>query len=122
MKCGLQKGMYKVMATGLAPEITFFEVDDPPRTESDGIVRSKPMSDDKEASWRSDYTIKPMDSHNLQRPETVESLFYMWRITGDIKYREWGWEMFKAFMKYTAVEDGAGFTSLSDANKIPPVG
>lgn len=113
-------GMYKVMATGLAPEITFFEIDDPPRMESDGLARSKPMSDDKDASWRSDYTVKPMDSHNLQRPETVESLFYMWRITGDIKYREWGWEMFKAFMKYTAVEDGAGFTSLSYANVVPP--
>ncbi|KAL8821635.1 MAG: hypothetical protein Q9191_007271 [Dirinaria sp. TL-2023a] len=113
-------GMYKVMATGLAPEITFFEIDDPPRMESDGVVRSKPMSDDKDASWRSDYAVKPMDSHNLQRPETVESLFYMWRITGDVEYREWGWEMFKAFMKYTAVEDGAGFTSLSDANVIPP--
>jgi hypothetical protein len=62
-----------------------------------------------------------MDNHNLQRPETVESLFYMWRITGDEMYREWGWEMFKSFMKYSAVEEGGGFTSLSDANVIPPV-
>ena len=62
-----------------------------------------------------------MDNHNLQRPETVESLFYMWRITGDEMYRGWGWEMFKSFMKYSAVEEGGGFTSLSDANVIPPV-
>ena len=44
----------------------------------------------------------------------------MWRITGDERYREWGWEMFQSFVKYTAAEDDAGFTSLSDANVIPP--
>ena len=35
-------------------------------------------------------------------------------------YREWGWEMFQSFLNYTAVEDGGGFTSLSNANTIPP--
>ena len=29
----------------------------------------------------------------MLRPETVESYFYMWRLTGDQKYREWGWEV-----------------------------
>ena len=29
--------------------------------------------------------------------------------------------MFKSFVNYTAVEDGGGFTSLSNANVIPPV-
>lgn len=114
------RGMYKVMATGLAPEITYFEIDSPPRTEGDAMIRSKEMTEGEDASWRSDYTVKPMDSHNLQRPETVESLFYMWRITGDVKYREWGWEMFEAFVKYTSSADGAGYTSLSNANVIPP--
>ncbi|KAK6865764.1 glycosyl hydrolase family 47 [Apiospora arundinis] len=45
----------------------------------------------------------------------------MWRITGERKYREWGWEMFKSFMNYTAIDDEGGFTSLSNANTIPPV-
>ena len=114
-------GMYKKMATGLAAEITFFEVNEPPHMESDGIRKSAEITDDEDAAWKNDYIIKPMDSHNLQRPETVESLFYMWRITGDEKYREWGWEMFKSFVKYTVAEDGAGFTSLSDANEVPPI-
>ena len=35
-----------------------------------------------------DFVIKPLDAHNLQRPETVESLFVMWRVTGDLVYRE----------------------------------
>jgi mannosyl-oligosaccharide alpha-1,2-mannosidase len=67
-----------------------------------------------------DLIVKPADSHNLQRPETVESLFYMWRITGDELYREWGWEMFENFVKHTIVENGGGFTSVSDVRTVPP--
>jgi hypothetical protein len=33
------------------------------------------------------------------RPETVESYFYLWRITKDPKYREWGWEMLQQIEK-----------------------
>ena len=29
----------------------------------------------------------------LLRPETVESYFYLWRLTHDPIYREWGWEL-----------------------------
>ncbi|KAH8815020.1 glycoside hydrolase family 47 protein [Xylogone sp. PMI_703] len=113
-------GMYKYMATGLAAEITHFNIDDPPLPE--GSPHNPPPDFDpaEDAEWRQDFNVKSNDVHNLQRPETVESLFYMWRITGDVKYREWGWEMFKSFMNYTAVPEGGGFTSLDNANKIPP--
>jgi mannosyl-oligosaccharide alpha-1,2-mannosidase len=112
-------GMYKVMATGLAPEIAYFNVHDPPPPES--ASHKTPATFDEDGEWRKDFVIKGNDVHNLQRPETIESLFYMWRITGDAIYREWGWDMFKSFMNYTAVEDGGGFTSLSNANIIPPL-
>ena len=114
-------GMYKVMVTGLAPEIAHFATNDPPHMESDGILESADLTDDPDAKWRKDYEIKHNDNHNLQRPETVESLFYMWRITGDVKYREWGWEIFKNFVKHTRADDDAGFTSLAHANEIPPM-
>ena len=116
-------GMYKVTATGLAPEITWFNIADPPRMESDGVLASSAdfSNTRSHAPWRDDFTIKPQDMHNLQRPETVESLFYMWRITRDEMYREWGWEMFKAFVAYSAADDGAGFTSLHNVNEIPPI-
>ncbi|TDZ60807.1 Mannosyl-oligosaccharide 1,2-alpha-mannosidase [Colletotrichum trifolii] len=114
-------GMYKWMATGLAAEITYFNVDNPPAPESASHHPPQTLDTDPNAKWRQDFEVHAMDVHNLQRPETVESLFYMWRITGDQKYRDWGWEMFKAFVNYTAVEDGGGFTSLSNANVIPPV-
>ena len=113
-------GMYKVMATGLAPEIAFFRIDDPPHTEADGILNSDELANSDDNGWKEDFIIKPQDSHNLQRPETVETLFYMWRITGNEMYRQWGWEIFQSFMNYTLVDDSAGFTSLANANKIPP--
>lgn len=113
-------GMYKFMATGLSAEITYFKIDTPAPPIS--AVHEAPMDfdPDPEADWRQDFSVNAQDVHNLQRPETVESLFYMWRITGDIRYREWGWEMFKSFTNYTAVKDGGGFTSLRNANVIPP--
>ncbi|KAB8274864.1 glycoside hydrolase [Aspergillus minisclerotigenes] len=60
-----------------------------------------------------------LDAHNLQRPETVESLFFMYRVTNDPVYRQWGLEIFKAFKEYTVVKDGEGYTSLHDATKLP---
>lgn len=111
---------YKVTATGLAAEITHFETHDPPAMMADGILTSpETLSSDAEAEWKKDLIIKPADSHNLQRPETVESLFYMWRITNDDIYREWGWEMFSSFVEHTAVDHKGGYTSINDVNSIP---
>lgn len=45
------------------------------------------------------------DRHNLLRPETVESLFYLYRFTKDRKYRDWGWEILQNFNKYTKVRE-----------------
>ncbi|KAK4168557.1 mannosyl-oligosaccharide 1,2-alpha-mannosidase [Cladorrhinum sp. PSN259] len=113
-------GMYKFTATGLAGEITYFKISNPPLNHTAPHQAPEEFDPDPEAEWRNAYEVRAFDSHNLQRPETVESLFYMWRITGELKYREWGWEMFKSFMNYTAVEEGGGFTSLQNANVIPP--
>merc|ERR1719486_1231402 len=54
--------------------------------------------------------------HNLLRPETIESLFYMWRFTKDPKYREWGWKMFLGFEKYTKVPTG-GYSGIKNVNQ-----
>ena len=62
----------------------------------------------------------PQDLSNILRPETVESLFYLYRLTGDSKYRDWGWNIFTAFEKHTKVSSGgyAGvWNVLNPANK-----
>lgn len=41
------------------------------------------------------------DPRYILRPEAIESIFYMWRITGDQKYQEIAWDMFAAVAKGT---------------------
>jgi hypothetical protein len=60
--------------------------------------------------------IKPADAHSLLRPEYVESLFYFYRITGDQKYRDWGWNVWTAIDRYARV-DGGGFSSMNDVTR-----
>jgi hypothetical protein len=112
-------GMYAVTKTGLAPEIAWFNANDEDIKPRPGERHSRATKDSIE-SWKEDFIVKPLDAHNLQRPETVESLFMMWRITEDPLYREWGWKIFQGFEKYTKLEDGKGYTSLNDVNAVPP--
>lgn len=112
-------GMYRVTKTGLAPEIAWFEADPDSLKPFPGSA-PLPRSGNSKPRWKMDYIIKPFDSHNLQRPETVESLFMMWRITKDPMYREWGWKIFTAFQKHTALKHGEGHSCLNNVNFIPP--
>lgn len=42
-----------------------------------------------------------------KRPEAIESIFIMYRITGDNYWREKGWAMFEAIRKHTKSNFGA---------------
>ncbi|XP_034027212.1 endoplasmic reticulum mannosyl-oligosaccharide 1,2-alpha-mannosidase-like [Thalassophryne amazonica] len=84
--------MYVQMETGLSPEIVHFNM-------HHGSTQ--------------DIDVKLADRHNLLRPETVESLFYLYRFTKDQKYRDWGWEILQNFNKYTKVSTG-GYTSINN--------
>ncbi|CAH9077003.1 unnamed protein product [Cuscuta europaea] len=53
-------------------------------------------------------------SWNILRPETVESLFYLWRLTGNRTYQDWGWNIFQAFEKNCRIE--SGYVGLKDVN------
>ncbi|EAU39466.1 mannosyl-oligosaccharide 1,2-alpha-mannosidase [Aspergillus terreus NIH2624] len=111
--------MYTVTDSGLSPEIAWFEVDEADLGPSSG-PSPRPSSRDDVNSWKHDIIIKPLDAHNLQRPETVESLFLMYRVTNDPIYRKWGWEIFRAFQRHTKVSDDQGYTSLQDVREVPP--
>lgn len=45
-----------------------------------------PSDESKKSKYVNDIIIKSADSHNLLRPETVESLFVLFRVTEDPKY------------------------------------
>merc|ERR1711935_820539 len=82
---------FYVNPTGLAPEISYFELND----------ASKP-----------DLDIHVNDRFSILRPETVESYFYLWRITKNEKYRRWGWEFFESLQQVAKVADG--YTSIGN--------
>ena len=48
------------------------------------------------------------------RPEVIESYYYAYRATGDVKYQEWAWDAFQAIVAVTRV--GSGFSSISNVN------
>nr|VDC61562.1 unnamed protein product [Brassica rapa] len=104
--------MYEVTATGLAPEIAYFHTEQ--AYSEDGLEGGN-----KSSMYAKDIIIHQADRHNLLRPETVESLFVLYRITKDTKYRDQGWQIFEAFEKYTKVKTG-GYTSLDDVTEVPP--
>uniref|UniRef100_A0A8C7X266 alpha-1,2-Mannosidase n=1 Tax=Oryzias sinensis TaxID=183150 RepID=A0A8C7X266_9TELE len=52
------------------------------------------------------------DRYYILRPEVIESYMYMWRLTHDPKYREWGWEAVEALERYCRVE--SGFSGIRD--------
>ena len=43
----------------------------------------------------------------LMRPEAVEAFFVLWRLTGNTKYREYGWGFFQAIEKWCKVKPSA---------------
>lgn len=51
----------------------------------------------------------------ILRPEVIESLYYLNKLTGDPIYREWGWEIFQSLEKYC--KSRYGYASLKDVNR-----
>ncbi|XP_064836009.1 mannosyl-oligosaccharide 1,2-alpha-mannosidase IA-like [Oncorhynchus masou masou] len=52
------------------------------------------------------------ERHYILRPEVVESYMYMWRLTHDPKYREWGWEALEALEQHCRL--ATGFSGVID--------
>ncbi|KAI5838014.1 glycoside hydrolase [Morchella snyderi] len=55
------------------------------------------------------------DAKWVLRPETVESYFYAYRITGNKMYQEWAWDAFNAFTEAAEVE--FGYAEVKDVTK-----
>eukprot|EP00096_Caligus_rogercresseyi_P002186 TRINITY_DN1417_c0_g1_i7.p1 TRINITY_DN1417_c0_g1~~TRINITY_DN1417_c0_g1_i7.p1 ORF type:complete len:421 (+),score=118.63 TRINITY_DN1417_c0_g1_i7:214-1476(+) len=88
MAKSLMETCYQTFATNpthLAPEITFFNY---------------------KSGSKKDFYVKSLDAHYLLRPETVESLWYMYYMTKDPIYQDWGWEIFQGIEKYTKYPHG----------------
>jgi mannosyl-oligosaccharide alpha-1,2-mannosidase len=72
-----------------------------------------------------EYTLEPGsspfrkvgDGRYVLRPEAIESIFYMYRITGESKYQDIAWDMFQAISTHTRTEFGNA--AISDVMKTP---
>lgn len=53
------------------------------------------------------------------RPETVESIFYLWRSTKNPMYREWAWEIFQSIEKHCKVPTG-GYSGIKGTDSDSP--
>ncbi|EDU47131.1 alpha-mannosidase IC [Pyrenophora tritici-repentis] len=73
-----------------------------------------------------DYTREPgaspfsniNDARYILRPEAIESVFYMYRITGDSTYQDKAWAMFEAIENNTSTRFGNA--AIRDMTKSPP--
>lgn len=54
----------------------------------------------------------------ILRPEAIESVFYMYRITGEQHWRDAGWKMFQAVERHTRTE--FGHSAIDDISKTHP--
>ncbi|KAI8364091.1 glycoside hydrolase [Blakeslea trispora] len=132
--------MYQSTATHLSPEVWSFDevVDYNPLTygkSEDDIWDSNSWTnwlhvqrpDVKIDTWEGSLnepielpkdSIRHFDVKYLLRPETVESLFMLFRITGDSVYREYGWEIYEAIEKHCKTP--TAYASLKDTSSRRP--
>ncbi|KAG5636779.1 hypothetical protein H0H81_006893 [Sphagnurus paluster] len=74
-----------------------------------GLHDTKPISYERDGSKiRKDYALRKTEY--LLRPETVESLYILWRVTGDLRWRERGRQIFHAIEK--EAKTPSGYASL----------
>jgi mannosyl-oligosaccharide alpha-1,2-mannosidase len=113
--------MYAKQATGLSPEIVYFNIELNSNQPTIIVKVYFNFFRKKMFFFPILIFIKDNDAHNLLRPELVESLYYMYHLTNDTMYQEWGWKIFQSFEKYTRQKDG--YSSISDVrhpNNVRP--
>jgi hypothetical protein len=81
--------LYLQQPTKLGPERVRFNFN---KAANDDASSSSPSSD------RSTYSV--VSAKYLLRPETIESLFYLWRKTHNEIYRDWGWQILLAIEEH----------------------
>ncbi|KAG8933280.1 hypothetical protein FRC02_012179 [Tulasnella sp. 418] len=79
-----------------------------------GVVESEPFAGKIESK---DYVIR--FNHYQLRPETIDSLYMLWKVTGDPVWRERGWSIWESVMKHCKIESG-GYSSVYGINVENP--
>jgi len=64
-----------------------------------------------------DFAPVPRSAHYILRPETLESIFIMFRLTGDSKYQDWAWDIFQAIQ--THCRGPVGYSGIRGVDQLP---
>lgn len=62
--------------------------------------------------------VNPDLMSSIPSPETVESLFLAFRLTGDNRYRNAGWRIFQSIEQHCRVDTG-GYASVLNVDENP---
>ncbi|RKP07508.1 class I Alpha1,2-mannosidase, partial [Thamnocephalis sphaerospora] len=100
--------MYSGSPSGLAPERVRFSA-----------AGQTPAPNAIKWSGTADMYAVPDERYSLLRPETVESMFILWRATGNVEYREQGWRIFEAMRQHAKFSDDACLVNVADVAKVP---
>lgn len=127
---------YRAMDQGIMPEIAHFVACESkthcPWDESKWLAEVSARLDDSGKSVNIDEVIKSKnlpkgytsidDRRYILRPEAVESVFILYRITGDEKYRDAAWDMFTTINDLTKTEfANAAITDITvHKPQLPP--
>ncbi|OLY84010.1 Endoplasmic reticulum mannosyl-oligosaccharide 1,2-alpha-mannosidase [Smittium mucronatum] len=103
---------YEKMPSGLSPESVRFKGLNPQKNFPGNDLVEPEDTDPKNL----DYVIE--SRVYLLRPETVESLMVLYRITKDEKYREMGWNIFQSIEKFTKTP--TAYSSIDDVTSESP--
>jgi len=100
--------------TGLAPEIAHFRIS----SDKDKLEGVRNAPGDWYIKGAGVGEFPPYDARYMLRPETVESLFTAFRLTGDRRYREYGWAIFQAIEKHCRIPSG-GYATIINVDEVP---
>ncbi|KAG0148352.1 hypothetical protein CROQUDRAFT_60737 [Cronartium quercuum f. sp. fusiforme G11] len=103
---------YDANPTGLASEALLL---DPSQSDRWGQVESENTTSNSLAG-------KPMPGVKIEKPQffagpnTIEAVFYMWRLTGERRWQDKGWEMFTSWVQECITD--TGFAELENASYL----
>ena len=108
--------MYNSTLTGLGPEDMLFY-----RPEDQDLYNIVEGAEGKlfRGSMNGDPIkgVRSMNGIHQNRPEAIESVLYMWRVTGDEVWQERGWQMFASWMTHALTS--VGVSSIRDVMSVP---
>ncbi|KAJ3564465.1 hypothetical protein NP233_g8277 [Leucocoprinus birnbaumii] len=98
-------------ATGLSPEIVYFWSAEEAERRGAEVKADWYIKNARPGAW------PVYDARYILRPETVESIFLAYRLTGDSRYRKIGWKIFQSIDKHCRLDEG-GYSSILNVDDV----